>query len=70
MTGNGPEAQHLAAQVSEAWIHFARTGNPKHPGLPTWPTFTADKCPTMIFDTPCEMKNNPDTTERKATDQT
>ena len=69
MTGNGPEAQHLAAQVSEAWIHFARTGNPNHTGIPTWPAFTADKCPTMIFDTPCEMKNNPDTTERKATDQ-
>jgi para-nitrobenzyl esterase len=70
MTGNGAEAQHLAAQVSEAWIHFARTGNPNHPGIPTWPAFTADKCPTMIFDTPCEMKNNPDTTERKATEQT
>jgi para-nitrobenzyl esterase len=70
MTGNGPEAQHLAAQVSEAWIHFARTGNPNHAGIPSWPAFTADKCPTMIFDSPCEMKNNPDTAERKATDQT
>jgi len=70
MTGNVPEAQHLAAQVSEAWIHFARTGNPNHAGIPSWPAFTADKCPTLIFDTPCEMKTNPDTAERKATDQT
>ena len=69
MTGNGAEAQHLATQVSEAWIHFARTGNPSHAGLPAWPAFTADKCPTMIFDAPCEMKNNPDTAERKSTDQ-
>jgi para-nitrobenzyl esterase len=70
MTGNGAEAQHLAAQVSEAWLHFARTGNPNHAGIPSWPAFSAEKCPTMIFDSPCEMKNNPDTAERKATDQT
>jgi para-nitrobenzyl esterase len=66
MTGDGPEARALAAQVSEAWIHFARTGNPNHSGIPTWPAFSADKCPTMIFDAPCEMKNNPDTAERNA----
>jgi para-nitrobenzyl esterase len=69
MTGNGPEAGQLAAQVSDAWIHFAHTGNPNHTGLPSWPAFTAEKCPTMIFDSPCEMKNNPDTNERKATEQ-
>jgi para-nitrobenzyl esterase len=69
MTGNAAESRQLAAQVSDAWIHFARTGNPNHAGLPSWPAFTAEKCPTMIFDSPCEMKNNPDTNERKATEQ-
>lgn len=66
MTGDGPEARTLAAQVSEAWIHFARTGNPSQGGLPAWPAFTAEKCQTMIFDAPCEMKTNPDTVERNA----
>jgi para-nitrobenzyl esterase len=66
MTGDGLEARALAAQVSEAWIHFARTGNPNHSGIPAWPAFTAEKCPTMIFDTACEMKKNPDTVERNA----
>jgi para-nitrobenzyl esterase len=68
MTGNGPEAQALAKKVSAAWVAFARTGNPNHPGLPQWPKFTADKCPTMIFNNQCEAKDNPDTIERKAID--
>jgi para-nitrobenzyl esterase len=66
MTGGGPEAQKLADQVSDAWINFARKGNPNHSGLPNWPAFTAEKCPTMIFDTPCIVKDNPDTEERRA----
>jgi len=66
MTGDGPEARALAAKVSEAWIHFARTGNPNHSGIPAWSAFAAEKCQTMIFDSLCEMKINPDTAERKA----
>jgi len=66
MTTNSPEAQSLAAKVSGAWLNFARKGDPNHPGLPPWPKFTADKCPTMIFDNTCIAKDNPDTTERKA----
>jgi len=28
--------------------------------LPEWPAFTAEKCPTMRFDTACVVENNPD----------
>jgi para-nitrobenzyl esterase len=65
MTGGGPGPRALAAQVSDAWINFARHGDPNHSGLPHWPAFTAEQCPTMIFNTQCVMKNNPDTDERK-----
>jgi para-nitrobenzyl esterase len=65
MTGGGPGPRALAAKVSDAWINFARHGNPNHSGLPHWPSFTAEQCPTMIFDTECVMKNSPDGAERK-----
>jgi para-nitrobenzyl esterase len=66
LTGGGPAPRELAANVSEAWIQFARSGNPNHHGLPHWPAFSAETCPTMIFDTQCRMQNNPDKEERQA----
>jgi para-nitrobenzyl esterase len=59
-TGGGPAARALAAKVSEAWIRFARTGNPNHSGLPEWPAFTAADGATMIFDNNCAAANHPD----------
>ena len=29
-------------------------------GLPQWPAFTAEKGATMVFDSACEVKYNPD----------
>jgi para-nitrobenzyl esterase len=70
MTGGGPGPRALAGKVSDAWISFARNGDPNHSGLPHWPSFTAEQCPTMIFDTECVMKNNPDGAERKVLAET
>ncbi|MFN7930726.1 MAG: carboxylesterase family protein [Blastocatellia bacterium] len=64
MTGGGADARMLAAKMSDAWIAFARKGDPNHAGLPKWPAFNADKGATMIFDNKCEVKNNPDGPER------
>ncbi len=70
MTGGGPGPRALAAKVSGAWINFARHADPNHSGLPHWPSFTAEQCPTMIFDTECAMKNNADGAERKVVTET
>jgi para-nitrobenzyl esterase len=64
MTGGGPDARALAAKVSEAWIHFARTGNPNHPGIPHWAEFHPDSVPTMIFDNKTEAVDFPDRGEQ------
>ncbi|MFZ3006127.1 MAG: carboxylesterase/lipase family protein [Phenylobacterium sp.] len=49
--GAGPDVERLEGEIMDAWIAFARTGNPNHPGLPAWPAYDAGTQETMVFDT-------------------
>ncbi len=60
-TGGGPDAIAMSERVSDAWIAFARTGNPNHEGLPEWPAYTVEGGATMIFDNVSEVRFNHDT---------
>ena len=60
MTGGGKQAELLAGKMSQAWINFARTGNPNHPGLPKWPAYNEKNTSTMFFDNQCVVKPQQD----------
>lgn len=60
MTGGGAEAQALGEKMSNAWLNFARTGNPNAEDLPTWEPYTIEKGATMYFNNTSEIKNNHD----------
>jgi para-nitrobenzyl esterase len=49
-TGGGPVAMALQDKVAQAWVNFARTGNPNQPGL-EWKPYTTDNPQAMVFDT-------------------
>jgi para-nitrobenzyl esterase len=66
MTGSGQERYALADKMSRAWVAFAKTGNPNHPGLPDWRPFTATERATMVFDNDCKVVNDPGSAERAA----
>ena len=59
ITGGGPEAMALADKISDAWIAFARTGDPNTKKLPHWPPFNATDRPTMVFDNVSKVVNDP-----------
>ena len=66
LTGTGRERYALAQRMGEAWVSFARSGDPNHDDLPRWPAFTTAERATMIFDNECRAVNDPYGAERRA----
>ncbi len=64
-TGGGPDAKALSEKMMDAWISFARTGNPGHADLPEWKTYDHDNRTTIIFNKECSTENDPKKEERK-----
>jgi Carboxylesterase type B len=63
----GPETEETRAMteaMANAWLAFARNGDPNHPGLPKWPTYDVASRPVMLFDVPPTLANDPFREER------
>lgn len=58
-TGGAPAGFALQDKVSQAWINFARIGNPSQRAL-EWKPFTAADPQTMVFDVVSECRALPD----------
>ena len=60
--GSGPAAEAMATRVQDAWLSFARTGDPG------WPAYDLTTRPTMFLGEICEVVNDPMSGERRAWD--
>jgi para-nitrobenzyl esterase len=65
LTGTTVEAQRTADQMSDAFIAFARSGNPNNAGLPEWRAYEIDRRSTMVFDAQSQLVDDPRGAERK-----
>jgi para-nitrobenzyl esterase len=65
MTGDAPERLHLAKLMQQAWIAFARYGDPNIPDLPVWPKYDLEQRATMLFDRESTIKSDPNAMERQ-----
>jgi para-nitrobenzyl esterase len=66
LTGGGADAMALADKVSDAWITFARTGDPNTPKLPHWPAFNAAERPTLVINNQSKVVSDPIREQRLA----
>jgi para-nitrobenzyl esterase len=64
--GGGPEADRLSQHVMDAWIAFARTGDPSIDALPDgrWPAYDRERRTTAILDRNCSVEIDPASHER------
>ena len=69
ITGVSSDAQAMADQMSDAFIAFARSGNPNHVGIPSWEPYTLARRQTMVFNNPSKLVDDPRGAERKLFDK-
>jgi len=64
-SGTGPEARQLGEQTMDAWLAFARDGDPSHDGLPGWPRYEPPRRATMELGRSCRLLEDPGADERR-----
>lgn len=64
-SGKDVDTQKAADQMSEAFIAFARSGNPANALIPEWKPYELPVRATMVFDVKSELVNDPRGEERK-----
>jgi para-nitrobenzyl esterase len=52
-------AQHLSSRMQDAWVAFAKNGDPSHAKLPEWPSYSRFARNTMSFNTECTLRGDP-----------
>ena len=65
-SGKGEDAEKLSEKIMDAWIAFARTGNPSHSGIPEWPKYETEKRSTMFLGKEIKVVDDPYGKERVA----
>jgi para-nitrobenzyl esterase len=59
LLGDGPDTQAISDRMCEAWMAFARTGDPANaPGMAAWKPYTLPERRTMVFDRECHVMSD------------
>lgn len=64
----GERPASLVEATQQAWVAFARSGDPTCEALSDWPAYEEGRRATMILDDPCRVADDPDRIERELWD--
>lgn len=67
--GRGPEAEALSGQTMDAWLSFARRGEPSHADLPDWRPYEPARREALVFDRESRLEADPLSAERRIWDE-
>jgi para-nitrobenzyl esterase len=65
LTGVNGDGRRLSRRMQHSWIRFARSGEPGHSRLPSWPSYRPEHRATMIFGRQCALDDAPLEAERE-----
>ncbi|WP_419254366.1 carboxylesterase/lipase family protein [Caulobacter sp. ErkDOM-YI] len=65
LADGGADSIAMSSQMGDAFIAFARTGNPNCAAIPTWEPYTLPRRQTLVFNTPSAMADDPRGAERE-----
>jgi para-nitrobenzyl esterase len=63
--GDTPQARELSAKMQDAWIAFARRGDPSTEELGEWPRYSAERRATMVLGAEISIEEDPGSAERQ-----
>jgi para-nitrobenzyl esterase len=61
--GDGEEVARLSQRVQDAWLAFARSGDPGHRGLGRWPAHDPERRPVQVLGRECRVQEQGDDPE-------
>jgi carboxylesterase type B len=65
IAGSGPGVEALSTAMQDAWLAFARSGDPSTEAL-AWPRFDPERRATMLLGDHCRVEDDPYRLERLA----
>ncbi|WP_354073885.1 carboxylesterase/lipase family protein [Caulobacter sp. 1776] len=65
IVGTGPESVAMSDTMSDAFVAFARAGDPNGGSLPRWEPYTLPRRQTMVFDNTSRLEDDPRGAERE-----
>ncbi len=67
--GDDKAVPGISQRMQDAWLAFARSGDPGHSGLDAWPRYDATRRATMLFGEECRVEHAPFEAERAFWDE-